>query len=560
MGKTSYKWYALGDVNAFFGLMLDNIANLLIVISLLRDVYGFSSDFVLQTMIPGTAIGVLVGDLLFFAMAFLVARQTGRQDVTAMPLGIDTPSTIGMVFFVLGPAYQQALRATADGGLGMEIPAAQQYVWHIGICCLVVSGVFKLLCSLVSNWIRRVIPRAGLLGSLAAIALVIITFLPLLEGLRTPVVVMVSMAIILTTLVARVRLPWRIPGAMGAMLVGSLIYFLMQWMGQIAPETHPQVQLMPTGWLEAFSFQWTGSFRDAVNYFPLVIPFALATVIGGIDCTESAAAVGDEYDTGQVIAVEAVATLAAGLCGGVLQTTPYIGHPAYKAMGGRAAYTLATAVFVGLAGIVGYFGYLHMFIPKASVVPILLFIGLEITAQSFHATPTRHYPAAVIAVIPALAQFGWILIQKVTSGIANGIFVADPKLLEAGGKIDPAAVTLIPFSQLLVDELLTIRMLANGFIITSLLWASALAALIDRQLRRAAVFFLIAGGCTLIGVIHSPLPGGDMFLPTRLAPEFARATYEYAISYGLMAALLYAWGEWLNRQDDAREVPASHED
>ena len=86
---------------------------------------------------------------------------------------------------------------------------------------------------------------------------------------------------------------------------------------------------------------------------------------------------------------------------GVIQTTPYIGHPAYKAMGGRAAYTLATALFVGSAGVLGYFGYLYLIIPKATVFPILIFVGLEITAQSFHATPRRHFSAIAVACIPA---------------------------------------------------------------------------------------------------------------------------------------------------------------
>src|SRR5262249_56365231 len=104
-------------------------------------------------------------------------------------------------------------------------------------------------------------------------------------------------------------------------------------------------------------FEWIEAFHESLHYLPIVIPFALATVVGGIDCTESAAAVGDEYDTGQVIAIEALATLMASLCGGVIQTTPYIGHPAYKAMGGRAAYVLATALFVGSAGGPGCFWY-----------------------------------------------------------------------------------------------------------------------------------------------------------------------------------------------------------
>ncbi len=155
--------------------------------------------------------------------------------------------------------------------------------------------------------------------------------------------------------------------------------------------------------MEAWEFKWFHSFNDALAYLPIAFPFAIATVVGGIDCTESAAAAGDNYDTRTVIAVEAFATLIAGFSGGVIQTTPYIGHPAYKAMGGRAAYTLGTALLVGSAGLVGYFAWLNAYIPAPAVYPILVFVGLEITAQSFLATPRRHYTAVALACLPALA-------------------------------------------------------------------------------------------------------------------------------------------------------------
>ena len=142
------------------------------------------------------------------------------------------------------------------------------------------------------------------------------------------------------------------------------------------------------------------TWREAVGYLPVAIPLALATVVGGIDCTESAAAAGDDYPTGQIIAVEGFATLFGGLFGGVIQSTPYIGHPAYKAMGARAAYTLATALFVGAAGIFGFFDWIFFVIPKPVIFPILIFIGLEITSQSFHATPVRHYPGGGDGVRP----------------------------------------------------------------------------------------------------------------------------------------------------------------
>src|SRR5436309_10354554 len=140
MSRWRYPWAAWGDVNAFFGLMLDNVANLLLTVSLLKIVFAFPTEFALRRMVPGTAIGVLVGDVLFCWLAFRLARQTGRPTITAMPLGLDTPSTLGMIFFVLGPAF-----ATAKGN-SMSEQAAAVHTRHIGICSILVSGVGKLLC------------------------------------------------------------------------------------------------------------------------------------------------------------------------------------------------------------------------------------------------------------------------------------------------------------------------------------------------------------------------------------------------------------------------------
>jgi AGZA family xanthine/uracil permease-like MFS transporter len=551
--KKGYSWATSGDVNAFFGLMLDNVADLVLTVSLLSAVFAFPAKIALRYMVPGTAIGVFVGDVLFFWLALRLARKTGRSDVTAMPLGLDTPSTLGMVFFVLGPAFVAAKQA------GLSEEAAALHTWHIGVCAIVVSGLFKLLCAFGSNWIRRSLPRAGLLGSLTAVALVLISFLPLLEILHAPLVGFLALAVVLTTLVARVPLPFHVPGALGALLIAGTMYYVLKWAevaGILPPafslphETgaiNPAEGLLPTEWLSVFSLEWLSAFNETLNYLPIVIPFALATVVGGIDCTESAAAVGDEYDTGQVIGVEAFATLVAGLCGGVIQTTPYIGHPAYKVMGGRAAYTLATALFVGSAGVLGYFGYLYAIIPKVTVYPILIFIGLEITSQSFLATRRRHYPAVALACVPALAQLAIIYLDSI---------LGDASIREAG----ITASTLA--NPTLVTEIQTLRVLSNGFIVTSLLWASALAALIDRRLWRAAVFFFVAAACALFGIIHSPEPGSPMFFPWRLTGDSARVVTQYVSGYLVVGVLLLAWGQWLRWKGIdplPEDAPSSHD-
>jgi adenine/guanine/hypoxanthine permease len=534
--RPSYRWALPGDVNAFFGLMLDNVAVLIILFTFTTNPAlapggrPFTPEFVLTHMIPGTALGVLLGDLVYTWMAFRLARRTGRPDVTAMPLGLDTPSTFGVALLVLNPTLQAQL---APPGVSHE--AAMVHAWHVGAVVLVLIGVFKSAVAPLGNAVRRWVPRAGLLGSLAAIALALIAFVPLLMDVAAvPLVGMLSLAVILATLVARRVLPGKVPGALAAVLVGVGVYWLCAWLGPPLglPLLPPHEGARGVEWQAPDLFaglHWSAVWEDALAKLPVALPFALATIVGGIDCTESAAAAGDEYDTRAVLLTEGLASVAAGLCGGVIQNTPYIGHPAYKAMGGRAAYTLATALFVGAAGYFGLFAHLFDWLPRAAMFPILIYVGLEITGQSFRATPARHYPALALAALPALAYLITIPLNEVRKDELSG----------HGAQV-----------------VQTLYCLANGFIVTSLLWGAALAALIDGHSRRAAAYVLVAGVLALFGVIHSPLRDAVIDLPDaviarleQLPTADARSAallqtpYHWAGAYALVAGffLLLGW-------------------
>jgi AGZA family xanthine/uracil permease-like MFS transporter len=547
MTMKRYHWARGGDINAFFGLMLDNVTVMVLLFGLIssslpvdRQVKEgqifFTPGFVLTHMLPGTALGVLLGDLVYTVLAFRLARRFGRDDVTAMPLGLDTPSTFGVAFLVLLPALKEGYfgepGASATGG---DHEQAMAFAWHVGLAVLVLTGLFKIVCAPLGNALRRLVPRAGLLGSLAAIALTLIAFLPLAQDgiAAVPLVGMTALALILWTLIAHHKLPGRFPGTLAAVLLGVFVYQvsrLLEPLGLalVPPPEHSAGTTFAwepsalVSFYRTHSFAWWEHvFVYALGKLPVVLPFALATIVGGIDCTESAAAAGDEFDTRSILLTEGVASLAAGLLGGVIQTTPYIGHPAYKKMGGRAAYTLATALFVGGIGYFGGFHLLFEWLPRAALFPILVFVGLEIAAQSFQATPPRHYPALALAMLPALAY-----LLTIPLNLALG--VRDPE----------------PPARLLVQ---TLRCLAGGFIITSLLWSAALAMLIDGRLLRAAFYFALAGVFALFGVIHSPLPRERIDWPGRvlgqISPSFQEAVtyqtpYHWAGAYALVVLLL----------------------
>lgn len=496
----SYRWIRAGDLNAFFGLALDNMTQLVILSSLLIGLFKFPADLVLLRMVPGTAVGVLVGDLVYTWLAFRLARRSGRDDVTAMPFGIDTPSLFGIVFGVLGPV--------------MLVTRDPMLAWKVGMGVTVVMGLCKLGLAFGGEWVRRVTPRAGLLGSIAGVAILLIAFLPALKVFADPLVGLTALVIIVVALVGGIRLPWGLPGAFVAVAAGALIFWLREWLGWGGP-VHPVGAIAlrlalpwPTG-------EWLGVLDQVWRYLPVALPFAVATVIGGIDNTESAIAAGDEYRTRDILLTEAFATMAAGVCGGVIQNTPYIGHPAYKAMGARAGYTLATGLVIGLGSALGLMSLLVGVLPEAAVAPILIFVGLQITAQAFGSSPARHAPAVAMAFLPVIATLVLIQLNGVLSGLGRS---AADLAGEAGAA----------YQALLV--------LGNGFILSALLWGAAVAFIIDRRLRLAGAAFACASLATLFGLIHSPLPTGALFFPWSVDSAVPGAL---AGAYGVVAWLCW---------------------
>jgi adenine/guanine/hypoxanthine permease len=511
--RGSYRWFRVGDLNAFFALMFDNMANMVILAGILIGAFHFPKELVLYRMVPGTAVGVLIGDLVYAWMAWRLARRTGRDDVTAMPLGLNAPSVFGMSFAVIGPSYL----ITHDAMLA----------WEIGMAVTVLVGVFKVVLSLCGNAVRSIVPRAALLGSIGGAGIALIGVLPLLKIFDDPIPGLLAFSLLLVTLVGRMQLPGRIPGALGSALVGIAAFYVLKWAHLGSPlltpkSSHLTVLHLSLPWP---SFAFLGGLSRAWEYLPVALPFALSTVVGGIDNTESAAVAGDEYDTRGILLTEGVCTLAAGLCGGVVESTPYIGHPAFKSMGAGAGYAVLTGLFIGIGGIIGVLPFFVDWIPASAIAPVLVYIGLEVVAQAFHATPNRHGVAVAISLLPSLA----FLISLETGSVLSAL---NASVNQIGGEV---GVTLH-----------TLNLLGNGFIITAILWGAATAELIDRRFRASMLYLMVGAVFCLFGVIHSPIAQGTFVLPWHAGTTLP---WHLAAAY-FVAALTVAGARFLTREPE----------
>lgn len=486
-----------GEFTAFLALFLDNVGSLVFLSALMVFVFHYPADLVLSRMLPGTAVGVFLGDLVYTGLAIRLGKQEGRMDVTAMPLGIDTPSTIGMVYAVLGPVYL----ASHDAEL----------TWHVGMATLFMIGCVKVVVSFSGSFVQKMIPTAGLLGPLAGIGLLFLGFLPLVEMFTSVVVGLTALGLIFVALLSRLKLPGNIPAILVAVLFGTGLHLLLGYGGYLPDFQRPRWDLgfsLPVCTLSFFHV-----LPHSLQYMAIAVPFGILTIVGGINNTESARLAGDNYRTRDILLTEALTSLIAAFFGGVAQTTPYIGHPAYKKMGATFWYTLFTAIFVGLGAITGFISLLVSLIPRAVIAPIFLYIGFEIVRQAFEDIKPQHYPAVCMSVLPAVAS----LIVVELNQLVDTRALAQVGIKSHGG---------------MLFETLTI--LGNGFIVTGMLWGSMVAFLIDEKGKHAAFCAFLLALLTLFGITHSVLPTGEVYLPWWVERD---AHYWVASGYGVMMLL-----------------------
>jgi len=137
-------------------------------------------------------------------------------------------------------------------------------------------------------------------------------------------------------------------------------------------------------------------------------------------------------------------------------------------MGGRAAYTLATGLFIGIGSLCGIIPVIVKVLPVAAVCPILVFVGLEIITQSYHESPRRHAPAVSMAFLPAVASLVLIYFDQFAAEFAGAVQSAAASMPDIG--------TVVAFPPRIAALHATVRILGHGFILTAMMWGGVMAA------------------------------------------------------------------------------------
>jgi len=504
--KSRDPWLVRGDLDGFFGLFIDNLLQLMLIGILCRYVCGIPPAFLTNTILPGAAISIFIGNLFYGWQARMEAIRTGRRDTTALPFGINTPSLVAYVFLIMGPVY----RETNDWRLA----------WQAGLFATLVSGIMEALGAFVGDWLRGHTPRAALLSALAGIAITFIAMGFILQIFASPLIAVFPMLLILISYASRIKWPLSLPGGFLAVVVGVALAWLLKSFHLVnfsVPHEHYSFALCPPRFMpkDAVALLFSSS---GWKFFAVIMPMGLFNVIGSLQNLESAEAAGDRFKTRPSLLTNGIGTVAACLFGSPFPTTIYIGHPGWKAMGARGGYSMLNGAVIALLCLTGGLTLILRVVPIECTLGILLWIAIIITAQAFQEVPKGHALAVALGLIPAFAA--WVLLQ-----IETTLRVAGTSLYASWDKFG---------TDLYIKGIVA---LSQGFILTSMVLSAAVVYMIERKFLRAAAWMFAGSALSATGLIHAytltPAGVGNNF-GWMAAPQFASV---YALTGVVLLAL-----------------------
>ena len=492
-------WFTSGDIDGFFGLFFSGFPDLLLIVGL-APVCGFSTEFVTGRVLPGVALSVLVGNLFYAWQARRLAQKTGRDDVTAIPFGVNTPTIFAYVFLIMGPVYARTHDATQ--------------AWHAGIFASLLSGVVQTAGAFCTDWLRRYTPRAALLCPLAGLALAYLCLGFVFGVFQQPGVALLPMIVLFTMYAARMRLrgrflrrlpPSLVAIGLGAALVAVLRHFHL-YASPVVTGAAPGLYLpRPVNLFGLFgSAEWWG-------YLTIILPLAGLDTLASLQILEGVKAAGDDYATRPSLLMNGVGTLVAAWLGSPFPTTLYVGHAAHKVNGARSGYSTINGVVTLLLCVTGVLPLVLRVIPLEVAGPVIVWFGLVTVAQAFEEVPANHAVAVAMGLIPMLAQWATSLVDTVLGKAGSSLMAVMPQFVAASG------------TELALGGLIA---LGQGGLLTSMLWAAAMALAVQRKFVQAAAWMGAAAVLAAFGVIHAYwlTPAGVMGrIGWWVAPEFALA-------------------------------------
>lgn len=487
MNKT-VPFFRVGDIGGMAYAIAGNIVNYVIVIATLKGVLNWPDSIVYGKVIPGMSIGLMIAGIYYAWMGYKLSKKENRSDVTALPSGISTPAMFVFLYGIILPL---------DAILGDP-----QQVWSAAVAACFLAGIIEAAGAFIGPTIRKIVPRAALLGTVAGIAFVWMANKGLFDTYADPTLGMPILIIAIIGLIGGYMFPGKVPPLIVA-LVGGILLALFT--GKAIPNFSGfGFQFMSP--IEGVKSVYSGIY-SIIPYLGIIIPVAIYTFVETMDNVESAIVAKDEYNLGEAQLADGCITLISALFGSVLPITVWLGHAGLKKSNAGIAYSWMSGLILGACGLFGAFVFINSMMPPVIAAITFLWCAVIMVSQAFkEAIPVKHAAAVVMAMIPHLADFSFTQVTGALGAVPGLENFTDASMKYYTVISNRGITEYIPQ---ITDALNSngvmwagVPELKAGAIITGMLWATITAFIIDKRLDKTAITCLVAAAFAFFGFIH----------------------------------------------------------
>jgi AGZA family xanthine/uracil permease-like MFS transporter len=458
---------ARGDVDATIAQVGFNIAQMIIPVFLLAPL-GIPLAFSVGHLLPGYALGFLIGSVGLTGLAVRLRNGEHRADVTAHVYGNNVPAIIAYTLGIMVPVYLQTHDETR--------------AWQIAAAAVVWTGIIKLLAAPFAAAFRRFIPVPASMTVFGAAMYSYLALVLLQRIFDQPLVGIIALTIVAVSVLANVPITrWRIPPFIVAWAVPLFV-------GLSIGYVHPVWQGLSLGLPFIASLGPLRAMGLALPYLSVIAPIAIYQILQDIASVEGANAAGDNYDARSVVAWDGLGTLVCGIAGSVITPVVYAMHPPYKAMGARISFALWTPIIVILAVMSGLTFFTAQLFPWPILAAMIAYVSVGVGMATLRRVDPKYRSAVLLGfVLPT----GAVVAAAVNSALPA------LKLSATNPDVQAALNRTIYWSSL--------QGLGNGFLFLVLVVASLITELIDRNFGRAAIWCLVAAAFSWLGMMHSAI-------------------------------------------------------
>ncbi len=433
------------DIEASIGCFFDSFIKIILGVSIMITVINISDTVIYQKVLPSVGLSMLLLQIFTLFSAYSLAKSNPK--VISLPSGIAAETFFVCLFAIMIPTY----KITGDPALALATGVGANFI----------SSLIMMLLSMVSNIILKYIPKQVLFASLAGATFTWLVLSPIKEAFNSPLFAMICFFIMLIPYIGNIKIK---PSPIIISIIVGIIISLSSndvKIDLIINSTKNSGFYLPSILFDNLLL----GINEAIKFLPIIIPIAIIELVGAIQAVEQARNMNHNYNPKKMIFITSLISLLSTFIGNPFTFTIFWGYSAWVKINASKNYPILIAILFFITTTT-YIGSLIVnIIPIYSVLPIIIFIGLISVSDSLRTNDPKYFEAMILIMCMPIFNFLYI------------------NMLDTSSQ--------------------SIKFLAQGATLLSLVWGSIFIFIMDRKYFNTAISCIIAAILSALGLIHA---------------------------------------------------------